>query len=67
MFDLLNIFMLSADVVGKIEEFVYVKPRSVQEISEMLKRNWRTADRYVDDIIAERGSLGKRIFRFFWR
>ena len=54
---------MKTDVVREIEEFVYEKPRSVQEIAEKLKKNWRTADRYVDEIIEERGSLGKRIFR----
>lgn len=55
--------MLNSEVIRKIEEFVYERPRSVQEISEKLKKNWRTADRYVEEIIAERGSLGRRVFR----
>lgn len=55
--------MLNSEVVRKIEEMVYEKPRSVAEIAEKLKKNWRTADRYVEEIVAERGSLGRRIFR----
>jgi len=55
--------MLDNATVRKIEDFVYSKPRSVQEIAEHLKRNWRTADRYVDEIISEYGTLAKRTFR----
>jgi hypothetical protein len=55
--------MLDMDVVRKIENFVYVKPRSVQEIALHLKKNWRTVDRYVEEIIKEYGTVDKRIFR----
>ncbi|MBU2576612.1 MAG: hypothetical protein KKF50_02730 [Nanoarchaeota archaeon] len=55
--------MLNGEIVKKIEDFVYVKPRSIQEISEYLKNNWRTADRYVEEIIKEYGTLDKRVFR----
>ncbi len=55
--------MLDSKIVKKIENFVYSKPRSVQEISIHLGKNWRTVDRYVEEIIREYGTLDKRIFR----
>lgn len=55
--------MLSNEIVRKIEDFVYAKPRSIQEISQHLGKNWRTVDRYVEEIIREYGTLDKRIFR----
>lgn len=55
--------MLDGKTVKKIEDFVYSKPRSVQEVSEHLKKNWRTADRYIEEIIREYGTLGKKVFR----
>lgn len=55
--------MLNNETISKIEEFVYIKPRSIQEISELIKKNWRTADRYIEEIIKEKGTLSIRIFR----
>ncbi len=55
--------MLNNEIVKKIEDFVYSKPRSIQEIAGHLNKNWRTADRYVEEIISEYGTLGKRVFR----
>lgn len=55
--------MLDQKVTKKINDFVYQKPRTIQEISLLLKKNWRTADRYVDHIIKEQGTLSVRTFR----
>jgi hypothetical protein len=55
--------MLNNETVKRIEEFVYSKPRSVQEISQMLKKNWRTADRYIDEIEKQYGTIATRVFR----
>ncbi|MFH1331658.1 MAG: hypothetical protein ABIH63_00030 [archaeon] len=55
--------MLTTEVVKKIEDFVYQKPRTVQEIASMLKKNWRTADRYVNEISKDFGTLATRTFR----
>lgn len=55
--------MLNSEVVSKIEEFVYSKPRSVQEIAEHIGKNWRTADRYVDEIEKNFGTISTRVFR----
>jgi hypothetical protein len=47
----------------KICDFVKIRPRSIQEIAGHIKKNWRTADRYVDKIADETGFLGSKIFR----
>lgn len=55
--------MLDTKIINKIEEFVYLKPRSIQEIATHLKKNWRTADRYIKEIETEYGTISTRIFR----
>lgn len=55
--------MLDSQTVKKISDFVYQKPRSVQEIAHYLQKNWRTADAYVDRMIKEQGILSVRTFR----
>jgi len=55
--------MLNTEVIKKIEDFVYAKPRSVQEIAEHIDKNWRTADRYLQEIETEFGTIATRVFR----
>jgi hypothetical protein len=55
--------MLDNVVAKKIENFVCLKPRSIQEIAGHLGKNWRTVDRYVQEIEKNFGTLGIRIFR----
>jgi hypothetical protein len=55
--------MLKSEVVKKVNEFVYTKPRTIQELAHYLEVNWRTADRYVDRIAQESGVLSSRTFR----
>jgi hypothetical protein len=55
--------MLSSEIIKKIEELVYSKPRSIQEISQHIKKNWRTADRYITEISKEFGTVETRTFR----
>ncbi len=55
--------MLDSQIVREIEELVYKKPRSMQEIAQHIKRNWRTADRYVEEIEKEWGTIATRVFR----
>ena len=55
--------MLDAKIVKKINDFVYVKPRTIQEVSHLINKNWRTADSYVNKIIEQSGNLGIRTFR----
>ncbi len=55
--------MLNSDITKKIEDFVYKKPRSIQEIAKYLEKNWRTADRYVQEIGKNFGTISTRTFR----
>lgn len=55
--------MLTKTLMQDIQAFVAHKPRSIQEIAEHLKKNWRTADRYVDQISTDYGTLATRTFR----
>ncbi|HII15216.1 MAG TPA: hypothetical protein HA362_02790 [Nanoarchaeota archaeon] len=55
--------MLDTAIIKKINEFVYLQPRSVQEVALLLKVNWRTADRYVDRISEEQGTISTKTFR----
>ena len=55
--------MLDPTIIKKIEDFVYSKPRAIQEIAIHINKNWRTADRYVEDIEKNFGTLSTRVFR----
>lgn len=55
--------MLNSETAKKIEDLVYSKPCSVQEIAEHIGKNWRTADRYIDEIAKNYGTLSTRVFR----
>lgn len=55
--------MLTPDVAKKISDFVFLKPRTIDEIAQHIKKNWRTANRYVDRIVEQQGTLAIRVFR----
>ncbi len=55
--------MLNTEVIRKIEDFIYTKPRSVDEIAKHIGKNWRTADRYVGEIEKNFGTISTRVFR----
>jgi len=55
--------VLTKEITKKINEFVYTKPRSIHEIAKFIKVNWRTANRYVEKISKEEGTISKRVFR----
>jgi len=55
--------MLDSQTINKIEGFVMSQPRSVHEIAHLLEKNWRTADRYVDEIVKSFGTLSVKVFR----
>jgi len=55
--------MLDQKEIKKIEDFVYTKPRSIQEIALHLGKNWRTADRYIQEIEKNFGTITTRVFR----
>lgn len=55
--------VLTRGIEKQVIDFVKQKPRSINELAEMLEVNWRTADRYVKKISEETGSLAIRTFR----
>ncbi len=55
--------MLNTEVIRKIEDFIYTKPRSVDEIAKHIGKNWRTDDRYVGEIEKNFGTISTRVFR----
>ncbi|MEM4703028.1 MAG: hypothetical protein QXP53_00895 [Candidatus Pacearchaeota archaeon] len=55
--------MLTPEIAKKINDFVYVKPRTIDEIANHIKKNWRTANRYVESIQKHQGNLAVRVFR----
>lgn len=55
--------MLDNTTIKKIEDFVYAKPRSIQELAQHLNKNWRTADRYIQEIQENFGTIATRTFR----
>ena len=55
--------VLDQKITKKITDFVYAKPRSIQEIALAINKNWRTVDRYVKQIEKESGHLATRTFR----
>jgi len=55
--------MLDSLTIKKIEDFVYKKPRSIQEIASHIEKNWRTADRYIREIGENYGTIESRVFR----
>jgi hypothetical protein len=55
--------MLDKKIIKKINDFVFSKPRTIQEIAELIGRNWRTADSYVEKIASEEGTIAVRTFR----
>ena len=55
--------VLDSKVTKTISDFVRTKPRTIQEVSVHIKKNWRTAERYVEKIEQETGNISARIFR----
>ena len=54
---------IDSQVRKNICDFVQHKPRSIQEIAQYIKKNWRTAERYVNRIEEETGLISSRVFR----
>jgi hypothetical protein len=55
--------MLTTEIAKKINNFVYTKPRAIDEIAKHINKNWRTANSYVERIAKEQGTLSVRTFR----
>jgi hypothetical protein len=54
---------LTPHITNQIKELVYKKPRSISEIALALDKNWRTIDRYVEQIMQNSGELKTTTFR----
>ncbi|MBU2590290.1 MAG: hypothetical protein KJ939_01495 [Nanoarchaeota archaeon] len=54
---------LDPKTTKKINEFVYSQPRTIQEIAQLIKKNWRTADSYVKQISSQMGTISIKILR----
>src|SRR3989338_758375 len=55
--------MLEKKTQNKILELVRAEPKTVQDIAVALQKNWRTADRYIEQISLETGMIKSKIFR----
>lgn len=55
--------MIEKNIIKKINDFVYQKPRTIQEISQLIKKSWMTTDRYIKRVIEEEGTIAVRTFR----
>jgi len=55
--------VLDSAIKKKILDYVYKEPRTVQEVALYLTKNWKTAERYVNQIAKEDGSLLVKTFR----
>jgi len=55
--------MLDQELLKKIEDFIAQKPRSIDEISKLIGKSWKTTDRYVDQIKQDFGTIAIRTFR----
>ncbi len=55
--------MFDDTVKRAILDAVRKQPRSVDELASIIGKNWRTADRYVQRIVENEGSIAIRTFR----
>jgi hypothetical protein len=58
-----GVALLNQETIKKIESFVKTRPRTVEEISKLLEKNWRTADNYIKRIASEQGTIKMHTFR----
>jgi hypothetical protein len=55
--------VLDSKIKKAICEFIYIQPRSVDEVAKFIGHNWRTTERYIQKIAEEDGSVTTRTFR----
>ncbi len=55
--------VLSQEITRKICNFIYKEPRTIQEIAQYINKNWKTAERYVEKIAEEQGTITMKTFR----
>ena len=41
------------EIRQKILDFVHSRPRAVSEVASLISKNWRTADRYLEQLSKE--------------
>ena len=55
--------MLDAQTTEKIKALVYQRPRNINELALILNKNWRTVNRYIEEIMLRSGSIKTLTFR----
>lgn len=55
--------MLDRSLEKQILEFVQEQPRTIQEVAQLVGRNWRTANTYIERIAQETGLIAIKTFR----
>ena len=55
--------VLNIETIKQIEDFIRQMPRTVDEVAKSLGVSWRTADRYIGEIVASKGTIAVRVFR----
>jgi len=55
--------MLNPTITATIKDFVRQEPRTIDDIARKIRKSWLTADRYVEKIAVEDGSLRVKTFR----
>jgi hypothetical protein len=55
--------VLDNSTIEKIKSLVYQKPRTINDIAIALGKNWRTANRYIEEIILKSGQIKVTTFR----
>lgn len=54
---------LDNKTIEKIKALVYSRPRNINEIAHAINKNWRTANRYIDQIMLQTGTIKTMTFR----
>lgn len=54
---------VSKDIQKEIEDYVRKKPRNIQEIANKIDKSWKTADKYVKELVEKEGNISIRKFR----
>ncbi len=54
---------LNAEITKKINDLVYKRPRTIQEIAKVLGKSWHTAESYAEKIAKDSGTISIITFR----
>lgn len=55
--------VLNQDITKKINDLVYKRPRTIQEIAKSINKSWHTADSYAEKIAKDFGTISLVTFR----